>query len=79
MFSSEEPVKKWAEVAFSLKLLILYANKKMIPLAGKGPLEENRGRKTQKFVTRVQQSDKNELRTWTTRQFSPKGIWQTFM
>ena len=78
MFNSEEPVKNWAEVAFSLKLLILYANK-MIPLAGKGPLEENRGRKTQKFVTCVQQSDKNELRAWTTRQFSPKGIWQTFM
>ena len=78
MFNSEELVKKWDEVAFSLKLLILYANK-MIPLAGKGLLEENRGRKTQKFVVRVQQSDKNELTAWTTRQCSPIGIWKTFM
>ena len=30
MFNSEELVKKWAEVAFSLKLLILYANKKLV-------------------------------------------------
>ena len=44
MFNSEELVKKWAEVAFSLKLLILYANK-MIPLAGKGLLEKNTGGK----------------------------------
>ena len=42
MLHSEELVKKWVDVAFSLNLLILYANKKLIPLAGKGLFEKNR-------------------------------------
>ena len=42
MFHSEELVKKWADVAFSLNLLILYANKKLMPLAGKRLLKKNR-------------------------------------
>lgn len=78
MLHSEELVKKWADVAFSLNLLILYANKKLMPLAGKGLLEKNTGGKTQKFVVCVKQSDKKELKAWTIRQFSPKGIWQAF-
>ena len=78
MLHSEELVKKWVDVAFSLNLLILYANKKLIPLAGKGLCEKNRGGETQIFVLRVKQSDKNELKAWTTRQFSPRGIWQAF-
>lgn len=45
MLHSEELVKKWADVAFSLNLLILYANKKLMPLAGKGLLEKNTGGK----------------------------------
>lgn len=53
MLHSEELVKKWADVAFSLNLLILYVNKKLIPLAGKGLFEKNREGKTQIFVALV--------------------------